>query len=536
MSIFLASLLWLAVTLGVAYWIEIHVMLKYHGRMIRENLHIQHEHQTLPWTETTVLVSAMAASLVVVGWKPIVPLVGLSVLLLPYSAWVLFNSIVGMFRLRYQLILLTIQMLAFSILAGSLYGVQGADAYAFQHPPGPFAWVAFSLEQVLHIGDVMDALYGYNIRLFDVRAVGVTAKLYVVLFRLIAGLYLSQMLFEALQLLRERRQADGGERRRFRVGADAAVRDMVIVIVALAAVVWAWRAWPVVLFLALMVFNLLILRDLLRWQSFWQSSRLRTLGLYMIGVGALFLVWSISANWLLGRGLPLPSSGAGGWSALFEVAVGNLVRAVDVLDVSNIYDWHFGVPADSGWMVSTWHVFFRFAGACLLLDLAVPFVMVLIPHIFTNRALVSAAKVGGQAGAKALKLLAYKQMIGRAVKRGLNVPAPDPLEALKGHHEWDFRRTSGLAGAILEDLDLSGAVFTGANLRGTTFSRVNLTGADLRGADCMYAEFYEVQLDRANLSGAELYGVKFYLTNTSGAFFNGTGMEVQERPHGQRHW
>ncbi|MFW6359000.1 MAG: pentapeptide repeat-containing protein [Chroococcales cyanobacterium] len=100
---------------------------------------------------------------------------------------------------------------------------------------------------------------------------------------------------------------------------------------------------------------------------------------------------------------------------------------------------------------------------------------------------------------------------------------------------------ANLLGAILDNLDFSGANLSSANLRGAelndtdlsgaNLSRVNLRGADLSGAylsnadlsfsDCSKSSLALANLSEANLQGANLEEVNLTNTNLSGANVEG---------------
>ncbi len=71
----------------------------------------------------------------------------------------------------------------------------------------------------------------------------------------------------------------------------------------------------------------------------------------------------------------------------------------------------------------------------------------------------------------------------------------------------------------LEEIDLSGAYFSGAYLRGADLHEANLSGANLREADLSGAN-----LSGANLSGANLREVYFSGANLSGANLSGANL------------
>ena len=70
--------------------------------------------------------------------------------------------------------------------------------------------------------------------------------------------------------------------------------------------------------------------------------------------------------------------------------------------------------------------------------------------------------------------------------------------------------------AVANNINLSGANLSGADLRNTNLSGAYLYGANLSGANLSGAYLYG-----ANLSGAYLYGANLYGANLSGATHNG---------------
>ena len=85
-----------------------------------------------------------------------------------------------------------------------------------------------------------------------------------------------------------------------------------------------------------------------------------------------------------------------------------------------------------------------------------------------------------------------------------------------------------LRGAMLENMNLRGAIMREAHLEGAYLNGVNLEGADLQGAHLEGAYLNGVNLERANLKGAHLEGAHLTHANLTHAYLNGANLKRAE--------
>jgi uncharacterized protein YjbI with pentapeptide repeats len=419
-----------------------------------------------------------SVQIVISRYWPLFSLVTLSLAVLVFFmlAWrpVFQNQV----ALSYLCCLVLLEMLSFGLMFHNIYQLQGKTAYRIAAEANVVSLAVFALEHLFRAVDIIDAIEGYRIGFYNLKAVGEVSRFYVVCFHCFVDIYFFYAVFKIY--------------RSFHFDWRWCKSR------------WVWVTTLGGLMLASALVHIVLLQTLcvnvalfvLAWVALekitqkYSFNRFLTILCLLLAFLLLWLLWLMAMGWWLQQQTPLLFKARVPLSSLLWLGLENFLYTLDFLDICKVYEWRLQTFTCNTLVADTFVVFFR---AIL--------VVIVIPILNRFLSLLGAAKI------KRAEELFEMIRLGGSLR-------DKALDELRARKLLDMLQESDLLGvdlskSDLREVNLTRALLNQANLSYANLHKANLykaiaRGAKFGGANLSHANLREANLRDADLSGADL--------------------------------
>ncbi len=363
------------------------------------------------WVLYLLLLVGAGSHLLVPSYESFIPLL----LLIFINAYFSFRWIWQPRGKLWKLLFLSLLQLAlFSFTFRLLYILGGETYYTFLHPPQAWDWCQLTLVHVLRAADFMDAIEGYGWHLQNIKSQGYLSGSAIVSLHLLVDFFLFTTLYKILQQTQFSTMLWKKLLQTTKVFSLMGLSALGIYLLYNIRVFYPFLVWgivcgfmgltmsfwtfetprkkkvreilPPIIFPLLTIFGGFFLYpfwlehslsiQIILFLGFLWLAGLATIALSYITQRLLFTLWSIPLTYAFFPLFLFILSFGGfcqwiwiyhlGWIEgskdffIFFFTLDNLFRAIDVLDMSQVYGWNWSQGNYQGWLFSTVVVSFRF--------------------------------------------------------------------------------------------------------------------------------------------------------------------------------